>query len=68
METCPAEGVVKKLLHVGSPLTGGSVGSFRISEGNIKQTNQKKKKKKTTPNRRKNTHLIVERELSLDRL
>ena len=43
METCPGEGVVKeeKFPHSRKPLTGGSVGSFGISEGNI--TGRKKK-------------------------
>ena len=45
MDTRPREGVVKedKSFHtVGNPLTGVSVGSFEISEGNI--TWRKKKK------------------------
>ena len=44
METCPGDGVVKeeKFPHSRKPLTGGSVGSFGISEGNI--TGRKKKK------------------------
>ena len=37
METCPGDGVMKeeKFPHSRKPLTGGSVGSFGISEGNI---------------------------------
>ena len=46
METHPGEEVVKeKFPNTRNPLTGGSVGSFGISEGNItrrknKQTNR----------------------------
>ena len=44
MEICPREGVVKeKFPTVENALTGRSVGSFGISEGNI--TGRKKKKK-----------------------
>ena len=37
METYPREGVVKeeKFPNTRKPLTGQSVGSFRISEGNV---------------------------------
>ena len=44
METCPGEGVVKeeKFPHSRKPLTGGSVGSFGISEGNITGRGKKK--------------------------
>ena len=36
METHPGQGVMKEeKVTVGNPLTGGSVGSFGISEGNI---------------------------------
>ena len=44
METCPGDGVMKeeKFPHSRKPLTGGSVGSFGISEGNI--TGREKKK------------------------
>ena len=46
MEICPREGVVKeKFPTVENALTGRSVGSSEISEGNI--TGRKKKKKKT---------------------
>ena len=45
METCPREGVIKeKFPTPGNPLTGGSVGSFGISEGN--ETGRKKINKK----------------------
>ena len=53
METYPGEGVVKeeKFPNTGNPLNSRSVGSFRISEGNI---TPRKKKKQNHP---QNTHL-----------
>ena len=43
METCPGDGVMKeeKFPHSRKPLTGGSVGSFGISEGNIAERKTK---------------------------
>ena len=45
METHPGEGVVKeeKFPNTGNPLTGRSVGTFGISEGNITWIKRKKK-------------------------
>ena len=50
METCPGKRVMKeeKFETPGNPLTGGSVGSFGMSEGNISGSG---KKKKTPKNR-----------------
>ena len=46
METHPGQGVMKEeKVTVGNPLTGGSVGSFGISEGTI--TGREKKTKPT---------------------
>ena len=43
METHPGQGVMKEEKEtVGNPLTGGSVGSFGISEGNITRRGRKK--------------------------
>ena len=50
METCSGEGVVKeKFPHSRKPLTGGSVGSFGISEGNITGRGKKKKSHRICP-------------------
>ena len=45
METCPGKRVMKeeKFETPGNPLTGGSVGSFGNSEGNITRRRKKKK-------------------------
>ena len=50
METCPGEGVGRRrsFQTVGNPLTGGSVGNFGISEGNIIRRRRKKKQKQNT--------------------
>ena len=44
METCPGEGVMKeeKVSKQQETLSGGSVGSFGISEGNITRRGTKK--------------------------
>ena len=48
METHPGEEVVKeKFPNTRNPLTGGSVGSFGISEGNITRRKNKQTNKKT---------------------
>ena len=49
METYPGEGVVKeeKFPNTGNPLNSRSVGSFRISEGNITAREKKKNKPPT---------------------
>ena len=62
MDTRPREGVVKedKSFHtVGNPLTGVSVGSFEISEGNITW----RKKKKTPQNMHRSTTTSEVREM-----
>ena len=53
METHPGEGVVKeeKFPNTGNPLTGQSVGSFGISEGNITWRKRKEKPTDYAPNR-----------------
>ena len=52
METCPGDGVMKeeKFPHSRKPLTGGSVGSFGISEGNITGREKKKNPTEYAPN------------------
>ena len=42
---------MKSVHTVENPLTGGSAGSFGISEGNIARREKKKKKKKTQSTR-----------------
>ena len=52
METCPGEGVMKeeKVSKQQETLSGGSVGSFGISEGNITRRGRKKNPTEYAPN------------------